>query len=77
MTLDKMTPGNTGLIKKLSIGDKLGQRLMDMGIFPGLTLKVVRNAPLEDPMQVEIDGYSISLRHDEARFVEVESHGNP
>lgn len=76
MTLDKLNPGSKCLIKNLSIGDKLGQRLMDMGIFPGRTLKIIRNAPLEDPMQVEIDGYSISLRHDEARFVEVEQHGN-
>jgi ferrous iron transport protein A len=51
----------------------LGQRLLDMGIFPGLTLRVIRNAPLEDPMQVEIEGYSISLRHEEARFIEVET----
>lgn len=73
MTLDKLKPGDSGTIKKLSIKDKLGQRLMDMGIYPGLTLKVVRNAPLKDPMEVEIDGYFISLRHEEARFIEVES----
>ncbi|MCG8553473.1 MAG: ferrous iron transport protein A [Desulfobacterales bacterium] len=73
MTLDKLKPGDSGIIKKLSIKDKLGQRLMDMGIYPGLTLNVVRNAPFEDPMEVEIDGYFISLRHDEARFIEVES----
>ena len=73
MTLDKLKPGYSGTIKKLSIKDKLGQRLMDMGIYPGLTLNVVRNAPFEDPMEVEIDGYFISLRHDEARFIEVES----
>lgn len=72
MTLDELKPGNSGIIKKLSIRDKLGQRLMDMGIYPGLTLHVVRNAPLEDPMEVEIDGYFISLRHDEARFIEVD-----
>ncbi|WP_020587096.1 FeoA family protein [Desulfobacter curvatus] len=74
MTLDKLKPGNSGTIKKLSIKDKLGQRLMDMGIYPGLTLNVVRNAPLEDPMEVEIDGYFISLRHDEARFIEMEKN---
>ena len=73
MTLDELKPGNSGTIKKLSIRDKLGQRLMDMGIYPGLTLSVIRNAPLEDPMEVEIDGYFISLRHEEARFVEVEA----
>jgi len=71
MTLDEMKPGSSGQIKRLSIRDKLGQRLMDMGIYPGLQLKVIRNAPLEDPMEVELDGYFVSLRHDEARFVEV------
>ena len=72
MTLDQMKPGNQGRIKRLSVRDKLGQRLMDMGVYPGLRLTVVRNAPLEDPMEVELDGYFVSLRHDEARFVEVE-----
>ena len=72
MTLDQMKPGNECLIKKLSVRDKLGQRLLDMGVYPGLKLKVVRNAPLEDPMEVELDGYFVSLRHEEARYVEVE-----
>lgn len=72
MTLDQMKPGDEARIKRLSVRDKLGQRLMDMGIYPGLILKVVRNAPLQDPMQVELGGYFVSLRHDEARFVEME-----
>ena len=71
-TLDTMKPGGQGRIKRLSVRDKLGQRLMDMGIYPGLRVKVIRNAPMEDPMEVELDGYFVSLRHDEARFVEVE-----
>ena len=72
MTLDQLKPGSEARIKRLSIRDKLAQRLMDMGVYPGLRLKVVRNAPLEDPMEVELEGYFVSLRHDEARFVEVE-----
>jgi len=71
ITLDRLTPGSRCTITGLSAASILGQRLLDMGIFPGLTLRVIRNAPLEDPMQVEIEGYSISLRHEEARFVEV------
>jgi ferrous iron transport protein A len=43
-----------------------------MGIYPGLQFKVIRNAPLQDPMEVELEGYFISLRHDEARHVEIE-----
>ncbi|MBN1472767.1 MAG: ferrous iron transport protein A [Syntrophaceae bacterium] len=72
MTLNQMKPGSEGCIKRLSVRDKLGQRLMDMGIYPGMHLKVVRNAPLEDPMELELDGYFVSLRHEEARYVEVE-----
>jgi ferrous iron transport protein A len=72
MRLDQLQPGGEGRIKKLSNRDKLGQRLMDMGIYAGLRIKVIRNAPLEDPMEVELDGYCVSLRHEEARFVEVE-----
>ena len=71
MTLDELKPGSACRIKRLSVRDKLGQRLMDMGVYPGRQLNVVRNAPLEDPMEIEIDGYYVSLRHDEARFIEV------
>jgi ferrous iron transport protein A len=71
-TLDQLKPGSKGRIKRLSVQDKLGQRLMDMGVYAGLRLTVVRNAPLEDPMELELDGYFVSLRHEEARFVEVE-----
>lgn len=72
MTLDQLKPGDRGRIRRLNASDRLGQRLIDIGVFPGLRLKVVRNAPLKDPMEVEIEGYFISLRHDEARFVEVD-----
>ena len=72
MTLDEMKPGSGCLIKKITARDKLGQRLMDLGFYPGLMLKVVRNAPLDDPMEIELDGYYVSIRHEEARYVEVE-----
>jgi len=71
MTLDQMKPGDECVIKKLSAIDKLGQRLLDMGVYPGLSVKVIRNAPLNDPMELDLDGNFVSLRHDEARFVEV------
>jgi len=71
MTLDQLKPGDQGTIKKLSSRDKLGQRLIDMGIYPGMQIRVIRNAPLEDPMEVKLDGYFVILRHEEARFVEV------
>ncbi|OEU49184.1 MAG: iron transporter FeoA [Desulfobacterales bacterium S3730MH5] len=72
MTLDQMKPGMQCCVNKLHAQDKLSQRLMDMGVYPGLRMKVIRNAPLEDPMELELEGYYLSIRHEEARFVEVE-----
>jgi len=43
-----------------------------MGIYPGAVVEIVRNAPLEDPMEIKMDSSLISLRHVEAGFVEVE-----
>jgi ferrous iron transport protein A len=36
-----------------------------------LHIHVIRNAPLEDPMEIKVDGYHISLRHEEAKVVEI------
>ncbi|WP_232364780.1 FeoA family protein [Desulfosalsimonas propionicica] len=71
MTLDQLKPGDEAYVEKLCSRDRLGRRLMDMGVYPGLRIRVIRNAPLEDPMEVELDGYYISLRHEEARAVEI------
>jgi len=72
MTLDTLKPGSECLVKRLHAQDRLSQRLMDMGVYPGLRMKVIRNAPLEDPMELELEGYYLSIRHAEAKFVEVE-----
>jgi len=71
MILSDLTPGNSCTITNLHAENRLGQRLLDLGIFPGVSIKVLRNAPLEDPMEVEIDGMLLSLRHEEAKYVEV------
>ena len=45
---------------------------MDLGFFPGAKIKVVRNAPLVDPLEIEMEGAFLTLRHEEASFIEVE-----
>ena len=51
-------------------GEKL-QRLLDMGFIEGTQIKIIRNAPLLDPIDLSIRGYQIALRLDEAKGVEV------
>jgi Fe2+ transport system protein FeoA len=50
----------------------LQQRLLEMGVLPGTEVTVVRFAPLGDPIEVKVLGYSLSLRRSEAALVQVE-----
>ncbi len=71
MTLSDVKPGGECCIVEIHIGDMTGQRLLDMGFIPGAKIKVIRNAPLVDPVDLLIKGYHVSIRHSEAKFVEV------
>lgn len=72
-TLDQIQPGSACLITKVTYADRLGARLLAMGVYPGVTLRVIRNAPLRDPMEVQVNDVFLSLRREEARFIEVAS----
>lgn len=72
MTLDEIKPGQECRILKVNIGGATGQRLLDMGFIPGTKVRVIRNAPLVDPVEFNLRGYNVSLRHSEAKCVEVE-----
>ena len=71
MTLDEIKPDQECEIVDTMAEGIVGQRLLDMGFIPGARIKVVRNAPLVDPVEFLIKGYNISLRHSEAKLVEV------
>lgn len=66
MTLKDLKPGQSG--KVTSIGEKgpMRRRLMEMGVTPGIDIKLIKVAPLGDPIEVNIRGYELSLRKDEA-----------
>ncbi|QEM67139.1 ferrous iron transport protein A [Geobacter sp. FeAm09] len=73
MHLAMMKPGQQGRIVR--IGTAIGpmkRRLMDMGVLAGEPVRVEKVAPLGDPMEVTIKGYSLSLRKKEAEGIEVE-----
>lgn len=47
------------------------RRIMDMGITPGVEIKVVKVAPLGNPIEVNVRGYELSLRKEEAQQIEM------
>jgi ferrous iron transport protein A len=72
MTLDDIKPGFECRVMDVNLDGSTGQRLMDMGFMPGTKVKVVCNAPLIDPVNLQLRGYNVSIRHNEAKGVEVE-----
>jgi len=59
-------------IRGLSLPDAVRLRLLEMGLTEGTDCRVVRYAPLGDPMEVHVRGYSLSLRRSEAEGIRVE-----
>jgi Fe2+ transport system protein FeoA len=54
---------------------RLSRRLMEMGLLPGTGVRVVRVAPLGDPIELRIRNYSLSLRRAEAAKISVRAEG--
>lgn len=71
-TLDKLRPGDRGVVSALQGDGFLHQRLLEMGLFDGAEVEVIRLAPLGDPMEIIVQGYHLSLRKSEAALVELE-----
>ncbi|RUM87778.1 MAG: iron transporter [Thermodesulfatator sp.] len=72
LALDELHTGEEGIIVKVLGNGAFRQRLLEMGFLPGTPIRVIRYAPLEDPVEYEIKGYHVALRHEEAARVLVE-----
>jgi ferrous iron transport protein A len=72
MTLDKLTIGQQARITHLEGDGPLAQRLMVLGLLEGTTVALVRRALGGDPLEIDVMGYSLSLRKAEASHIRVE-----
>ena len=70
--LSELKPGEEAIVVRVEGEGPLTRRLADMGLVVGAKVRVVRVAPLGDPMELEIRGYNLSLRREEAGLVLVE-----
>ena len=62
MTLNEIPVGGVCTVTKLNGTGKLRRRIMDMGITKGVEIKVVKIAPLGDPMELNVRGYELQNR---------------
>lgn len=74
MKLAELQVGSSGKITALSgLSTDVRKKLMVMGILPNTEIKVIRRAPMGDPLQVEVRGVSLAIRNAIAQSIEVES----
>ena len=70
-TLKDLRIGETGAIAKIGTIGALKQRFMDMGITKGTEVKIIKIAPLGDPIEIELRGYNLSIRKADAEKIEI------
>lgn len=70
--LSDLKKGQNGKIVSLHGEGGLKKHLMEMGFVKGSDIEIRRVAPLGDPVEIRIKGYSISLRKEEAQNIEIE-----
>lgn len=71
--LSDISTGNEAIITKVLGHGAFRKRITEMGFVKGKKVRVIKNAPLQDPVEYEIMGYNVSLRRSEAELVEVVS----
>ena len=70
-TLDHIKVGDIVEVTKMGAKGDVRFRLLDMGLVKGVEIKIIRVAPLGDPIEILINGFNLSLRIDEAKSIEV------
>lgn len=71
--LSDIPTGKEAIITKVLGHGAFRKRITEMGFVKGKKVRVIKNAPLQDPVEYEIMGYNVSLRRSEAELVEVVS----
>jgi len=71
LKLSNVANGQSVVVHAIEASD-LRVKLLEMGLVEGKHLRVLYRAPFGDPMAIDVEGYVLSLRKDEAILVDVE-----
>ena len=71
MTLDQVTIGEEVKITKVGGEGELRLRLLDMGLIPKTAVRVQKVAPMGDPIEIQLRGYELTIRKEDAGKIEV------
>ncbi len=72
LNMRQMRNEQSGVIKAIRTNGELGRRIRDMGLVPGVPIKIQGRAPLYDPVALRVMGFTLTLRNSEADHIDVE-----
>ena len=72
MTLKDLKVGESAIITEVGGEGSLRQHFLDMGVIPGAEVTLVKYAPMGDPMELLIHGYTLTLRLDDAKKIKID-----
>lgn len=72
MTLKDLKIGGTGKVTIVGGEGDLRRHFLDMGLIPGATVQLIKFAPMGDPIEFRLHGYELTLRKDDAAYIEIE-----
>ena len=70
-TLKGVKCGRTVTVIKLNGSGPARRRIMDMGITKGVKVRIQKVAPFGDPIEINVRGYALMLRKEDANMIEV------
>ena len=70
-TLGDLRIGQGGYIKTVDGDNALRRRIVDMGITPGTYVRIIKTAPMGDPLEITLRGYTLSLRREDAKSIQL------
>jgi Fe2+ transport system protein FeoA len=72
MTVDDLQIGQKGVISTVGGEGALRLRFLDMGLIPGTIVRLQKVAPMGDPIQIQVRGYELTIRREDARMIAIE-----
>ncbi len=71
VSLDRLRVGARARVLAVNGEGAVTRRLMEMGVIPGAPVRIVKCAPLGDPLEVRVRNYHLALRRNEAQNISV------
>ena len=72
MKLSELKINESAVIKSVGGDGALRQHFLDMGVIPGSEVTFIKAAPMGDPIELQIHGYELTLRMEDAKKIEIE-----